>query len=157
MEVSRARSEDAVAVAALWTSAYSDDPRGGRRASYAAQDFQSAAKAGEVLVARDEGALAGVVAIYLAGARGGMIATVGEAELSRLAVAERFRRRGIGRILVESCVQIAIEHSATALVLWSRPHQVEAHRLYSSLGFRRVPDCETEDPDGRRLVFSHAL
>lgn len=157
MEVGRAIEEDAAAVTALWTAAYTDDPRGGREAPYAVEDFHSSAEAGEILIVRDEGALAGVVAIYMAGARDGMIATAGEAELSRLAVAEQHRRRGIGRSLVVNCLQLAAERSATALVLWSQPHQVEAHRLYSSLGFRRAPDRDAEDPNGHRLVFSRPL
>jgi ribosomal protein S18 acetylase RimI-like enzyme len=146
---------DAAAIAALWTAAYTEDRRGGRETPYAIPDFRRTAEAGEVLVARDEGTLLGVVAFYLAGAREGMIASAGEAELSRLAVAERNRRRGIGRSLVTGCLRLATERSAAALVLWSRPHQVEAHRLYSSLGFHRAPDRDVDDPDDRRLVFVH--
>lgn len=157
MEVGRATEEDAAPVAALWTAAYTDDPRGGRQAPYSAADFLRTAEAGEVLVAREDGALAGVVALYLAGAREGMMACGSEAELSRLAVAEGFRRRGIGRGLAESCLQLAGERSASAIVLWSRPHQVEAHQLYSSLGFRRDPDRDGSDPDGVRLVFARPL
>lgn len=154
--VGRASEEDAPAVAALWTAAYTDDPRGGRKAPYSPEDFRSTAEAGEVLVAREDGALAGVVAFYPPGARDG-IASGSEGELSRLAVAERFRGRGIGRSLVERCLQLARESSASALVLWSRPHQVEAHRVYSSLGFERDPSRDGADPDGVRLVFSHRV
>lgn len=157
MEVVPATEDDAAAVAALWTAAYTDDPRGGRRAPYSAEDFRSTAEAGEVLVAREDGALAGVVAFFPAGARDGMIASGSEGELSRLAVAERFRRRGIGRSLVQSCLRLAGERAASALVLWSRPHQVEAHRLYLSLGFRRDPDRDGSDLDGIRLVFTRRL
>jgi ribosomal protein S18 acetylase RimI-like enzyme len=157
VEVGRATEEDAAAVAALWTAAYTDDPRGGRKAPYSVEDFRSTAEGGEVLIAREDGALAGVVAFYPAGARDGMIASAGEGELSRLAVAERFRRRGIGRSLVQNCLQLATERSASGLVLWSRPHQVEAHRLYSSLGFSRDSSRDGSDPEGIRLVFAHRL
>jgi ribosomal protein S18 acetylase RimI-like enzyme len=155
--VGRATEEDGAAVTALWTAAYTDDPRGGRRAPYSVEDFRSTVEAGEVLVAREDGALAGVVAFYPPGARDGMIASGSEAELSRLAVAEGFRRRGIGQRLVQACLQLAGERSAPAIVLWSRPHQVEAHRLYSSMGFRRDPDRDASDPDGVRLVFVRRL
>jgi ribosomal protein S18 acetylase RimI-like enzyme len=159
VELGLAREGDAAAIAALWTAAYTDDPRGGRETPYAIADFHRTAGAGEVLVAREEGTLAGVVAFYLAGAREGMIASAGEAELSRLAVAERYRRRGIGRSLVNACLQLATERSAAALVLWSRPHQVEAHRLYSSLGSHRAPERDIDDENDPRLVFvfTHGL
>jgi ribosomal protein S18 acetylase RimI-like enzyme len=157
MEVGRAGEDDAAAVAALWTEAYTDDPRGGRRTPYALEDFGSTAQAGEVLVVRDEASLAGVVALYMAGARSGMVALAGEAELSRLAVATQYRRRGIGRRLVVSCLQLAADRHASALVLWSRPHQIEAHQLYLSLGFQRAPDRDTEDAEGLRLVFVNRL
>jgi ribosomal protein S18 acetylase RimI-like enzyme len=101
--------------------------------------------------------LPGVVAFYMAGARDGMVASAGEAELSRLAVAGRYRRCGIGRSLVESCWQLAAERDATALLLWSQPHQIEAHRLYLSLGFRRAPDRDIDDSNGSRLVFIRRL
>jgi ribosomal protein S18 acetylase RimI-like enzyme len=155
--VRRATKEEAAAVAALWSKAYTDDPRGGRRTPYTLDDFQSTAEAGEVLIAHENGALAGVVAFYLAGAREGMVATAGEAELSRLAVAEQYRRRGIGRSLVENCLRLATERGASALVLWSQPHQEEAHRLYSALGFRRAPDRDLEDANGVRLVLTRRL
>lgn len=157
VEVGRAAEEDAADVAALWTAAYTDDPRGGRKTPYAVEDFHSTAEAGEILIARERGALAGVAAFYMDGAREGMIASAGETELSRLAVAGQYRRRGIGRGLVESCLQLAAERSSPALVLWSQTHQVEAHRLYSTLGFRRAPDRDFDAPSGPRLVFIHPL
>jgi hypothetical protein len=39
------------------------------------------------------------------------------------------------------------------IALWSRPYQTDAHRLYESLGYRRVPERDGEDRDGRRWVF----
>ena len=157
MEIGRATEGDAAAIAALWTTAYTDDPRGGRETPYAIDDFHRTAEMGEVMIVRNQDALAGVVAFDLAGAREGMIALPDEAELSRLAVAEQYRRRGIGRSLVKRCLELATERSVAALVLWSRPHQVEAHRLYSSLGFHRAPERDVDDEDDRRLVFIRVL
>lgn len=39
------------------------------------------------------------------------------------------------------------------MALWSRPYQVEAHALYESLGYRRVPERDGSDRGGRRWVF----
>ncbi|HEX2393377.1 MAG TPA: hypothetical protein VHI77_10720 [Solirubrobacterales bacterium] len=33
------------------------------------------------------------------------------------------------------------------------PYQTDAHALYRSLGFRRVPERDSSDEDGERLVF----
>jgi ribosomal protein S18 acetylase RimI-like enzyme len=78
-----------------------------------------------VLVAESEqGQVIGIVALVPACSPRGAVARVGEAELSRLAIATAARG------------------------------QVEAHSLYESLGFRRTPERDGLDPDGRRWVFS---
>jgi hypothetical protein len=48
---------------------------------------------------------------------------------------------------------VAFAPPAAALALWSRPYQRQAHRLYESLGYRRVPGRDSRDAEGRRLVF----
>lgn len=141
-------------MAALWTEAYTGRGEGeGRTRPYAASDFAASAARGEAYVAEEGGEAFGVVVFLAPGARGAAIAAEGEAELSRLAVAERTRRRGIGRALVELCQRRAAECGAGALVLWSRPYQVAAHRLYESLGFRRAPERDGADPEGGRVVL----
>jgi len=144
-------------VAALWTAAYTDDPRGGRTTPYSANDFQLALANGEVLVAEVSQGIAGVVVLYDGGPRDGQVAEAGEFELSRLAVAEPCRREGIGRLLAENCLRLASERGDSMLVLWSRPKQTEAHRLYKSLGFTRLPDRDSKDSDGPRIVFARSL
>ena len=81
------------------------------------------------------------------------VAAGGEAELGRLAVTAAARGRGIGRALAEHCGGQARAAGAAAVALWSRPYQVQAHRLYESLGYERVPGRDSDGPDGRRLVF----
>jgi ribosomal protein S18 acetylase RimI-like enzyme len=81
------------------------------------------------------------------------VARTGEAELARLAVTGRARRRGIARALVEGCAERSRELGAEAVALWSRPYQTAAHALYESLGYRRLPERDEDDRDGRRWVF----
>ena len=157
MEIRPASEQDVTAIVALWTQAYTDDPRGGRTTPYTLADFQSTAAAGDLLVVRAGADLAGVVALFQAGVRDGQVALPGEAELSRLAVATPYRRRGIARSLAEGCVKRASAREASALALWSRPHQTEAHRLYISLSFTRAPDRDKEDANDPRLVFVRRL
>lgn len=148
-----AAASDASAVAALWTEAYSGRGEGeGRVDPYAESEFFAASERGEVYVAELEGEVVGVVVLVPPGA-GTVVAAPGEAELSRLAVADSARRRGVGRALAELCGAQAGLAGASAVALWSRPYQESAHRLYESLGYRRAPERDGEDADGRRLVF----
>jgi len=159
VRIRTATGEDADAAIALWTQAYVTHGVGGRTAPYVAADFDESARNGEIFVvdgeAGGEGApLAGVVALSPPGAPGNVVAGADEAELSRLAVALAARGRGIGRALTVHCERRARAAGWTAIALWSRPAQVEAHRLYQSLGYRRVPERGTVDAGGQgRLVF----
>jgi ribosomal protein S18 acetylase RimI-like enzyme len=148
-----ARDEDADAVTALWTEAYAGRGSGGRETPYEREEFFESARHGRVHVAEEDGAVLGVVVFYPPRAGGRTVAGEGEAELSRLAVVERARRRGAGRELARLCAELAREERAKALVLWSRPYQTDAHRLYESLGYRRARERDSTDTDGHRLVF----
>jgi ribosomal protein S18 acetylase RimI-like enzyme len=153
-----ATESDAEVIAGLWTEAYTGRGEGeGRTAPYSAADFADSARRGEPYVAEEGGAVLGVVVFLPPGAEGTAIATEGEAELSRLAVAESARRRGIGRELAELCARRARECGADAIVLWSRPYQVAAHGLYESLGYRCAPERDSTDPEGRRVVLVNHL
>jgi ribosomal protein S18 acetylase RimI-like enzyme len=153
MGIRPATDEDAEAVAALWTEAYTDRGPGGRRTPYEPAEFFESVRLGRVSVAEEDGRLVGVVVFYASGTPGRAVAADGEAELSRLAVAERARGRGVGRELAGLCAELARDEGAEGVALWSRPYQEQAHRLYESLGYRRVPERDHEDRDGRRLVF----
>jgi ribosomal protein S18 acetylase RimI-like enzyme len=154
MRIREAEETDAAKVTALWTEAYADAGPEGRREPYALQEyFTVAAGAAVTVVEDDDGELVGVVALYPGRPHGRGIAGPSEAELARLAVAERAQRHGVGRMLVERCTSEARSRGAVAVVLWSRPYQTDAHRLYESLGYRRDPWNDGEDAGGRRWVF----
>jgi ribosomal protein S18 acetylase RimI-like enzyme len=145
---------DAAAVAALWTEAYADAGPEGRQEPYALQEYFAVAASAHVTVAVDDhGAVVAVAALFPPGAPGRSVAGPGEAELARLAVADRARRRGIGRGLVLGATVRARALGAERVALWSRPYQTAAHALYGALGWRRVPERDEEDRDGRRWVF----
>jgi len=154
MRIRAAGEADAGAVIALWTEAYADAGPEGRREPYALQEYFAVAAGAAVTVAEDDrGEVVAVVALFAPGAAGRSVAGPGEAELARLAVAEAARRRGAGRRLVDLCTAQARDLDAVAITLWSRPYQTDAHRLYESLGYRRVPERDGEERDGRRWVF----
>jgi ribosomal protein S18 acetylase RimI-like enzyme len=151
--IRQAEEGDAAAVAALWTEAYTARGPGGRSTPYERGEFLESLRSGGVHVAEWDGVVAGVVVVYPPGTDGRAIAGEGEAELSRLAVGAGTRGRGVGRRLVELCGDRARALGAKAIVLWSRPYQRDAHRLYESLGYRRAPQRDSADADGERLVF----
>jgi ribosomal protein S18 acetylase RimI-like enzyme len=154
MRIRAADEGDAAAVAALWTEAYAQAGPEGRQEPYAEQEYFAVAASAEVSVAVDEaGAVVAVVALFAPGAPGRSVSGVGEAELARLAVTRAARRRGVGQALVERTTELARGYGAEAIALWSRPYQVAAHRLYESLGYRRVPERDGEDREGSRRVF----
>jgi ribosomal protein S18 acetylase RimI-like enzyme len=153
MRIRAAAEDDAGAVIALWTEAYADAVPEGRREPYALQEYFAVAAGARVSVVEEGGEVVAVIALFAPGASGRSVAGPGEAELARLAVAAGARRRGIGRRLVEGCTAQARALDAAAIALWSRPYQTAAHRLYESLGYRRVPERDGEDRDGRRWVF----
>ena len=156
MRIREANEADAARAAELWTEAYTlQNPEEGRTEPYSEGELASAAAAATVLVAEsDQGEVIGIVALVPASSSRGAVARLGEAELSRLAIARAARGGGLGRALAVRCLELAREQGAEEAVLWSRPYQLEAHSLYESLGFRRTPERDELDPDGRRWVFT---
>jgi ribosomal protein S18 acetylase RimI-like enzyme len=154
MKLREADEGDAAAVAELWTEAYADPGPEGRQEPYALQEYFAVAASAHVTVAVDEAdEVVAVAALFPPGAPGRSVAGPGEAEFARLAVDEGARRRGIGAALVRGATERARALGAERVVLWSRPYQTDAHALYGSLGWRRVPERDGGDRDGRRWVF----
>lgn len=61
---------------------------------------------------------------------------VGEGEITNVVVAEKFRRRGIGRGLMEYMLKEAALHGMRDMTLEVRVSNISAIRLYESLGFK---------------------
>lgn len=70
----------------------------------------------------------------------------GEAAFRMLAVDPAAQGRGVGRALVQACIDRARADGRVRLVLLTRPLMTSAHGLYERMGFRRAPerDCEPE-------------
>jgi ribosomal protein S18 acetylase RimI-like enzyme len=152
--IREANERDAGAVIGLWTAAYVSEGEGGRTVPYSQADFDETARGAQIFVSEQAGAVVGVVALVAPGTPGRAVAQVDEAELSRLVVSASARRLGIGRALVGHCHQLARASGWSAIALWSRRYQTAAHRLYESLGYRRLPERDETDESGHeRLVF----
>lgn len=157
MQIRPANDDDAAAIAALWTEGYTGTGPEGRKAPYATADYFTSAQGGRTFVAEEGGTVAGVIVFRPSASDARAVAAEGEAEQSRLVVSGVARGRGVGRDLTGLCIELAEEEGAVGIALWSRTHQVAAHRLYESLGYRRAPERDSADADGARLVFIRAL
>jgi len=72
----------------------------------------------------------------------------GEASMRMLGVAPDARRRGMGRSLVEACIARARAEGRERVFIHSGTWMREAHAMYESLGFVRVPERDwTPVPD----------
>ncbi|HXC03633.1 MAG TPA: GNAT family N-acetyltransferase [Bacteroidia bacterium] len=87
---------------------------------------------GCILVAEADGDAAGVVALRKLQA--------GIFELTKMAVDERYRKEGIGRKLMQACIDKGRELGLEKLVLYSnRTHNAPAVALYRKMNFVEVP------------------
>ncbi|HTE45329.1 MAG TPA: GNAT family N-acetyltransferase [Gemmatimonadaceae bacterium] len=90
-------------------------------------------------------------AIFIALSRGTVIGTAavvphepGEVEIAKLTVSDAARRQGLGRRLVEICLEHARESKMHRVVLVSSTRLGAALKLYESLGFVHRPMPSTQ-------------
>ena len=76
----------------------------------------------------------------------------GEAGFRMLAVAPDGRGLGVGRALVEACIERARADGRSRLVLLTRPSFLAAQRIYERLAFRRAPARDLEPVPGFVLL-----
>lgn len=121
---------------------------------YAAHLLDAAARSqgGELLVAELHGDLVGTVTFCPEGSAFREVAGPGQAEFRMLAVAPSARRHGVAEALVAACLERSRALGYAAVVLSSLPVQVEAHRLYRRLGFRRTPESDWSPAPGVDLI-----
>jgi GNAT superfamily N-acetyltransferase len=94
---------------------------------------------GRLLLAFDDATVAGLICVRTIGPRLG--------EIKRMYVRPAFRRRGVGRALVDAAVAEMRAASYAALRLDSARFMSEAHSVYRAAGFREIePYLESEVP-----------
>ena len=94
------------------------------------------ARGGEFWVVEENGAIRATVAVMLHEEAG---------ELKSLYVHSSLRRQGWGRRLTRLAIDYAQTKGRRKMILWSDTRFVEAHRLYRSLGFRKMGMRELHD------------
>jgi ribosomal protein S18 acetylase RimI-like enzyme len=72
----------------------------------------------------------------------------GEAGFRMLGVAAAARGRGVGRALVDACLERARSAGRSGVVIVTAPSWTDAQRLYERVGFRRAPERDFEPVPG---------
>jgi GNAT superfamily N-acetyltransferase len=112
----------------------------------------------ERIVAERGGTLVGSVLLYppAADAYGGAVPRARWPEVRLLAVAPEARGAGVGRALMDECVQRARRAGSTELGLHTSRSMRTAMRMYERMGFVRVPEYDFQ-PDGAEVVEAYRL
>ena len=135
-----AEPEDFEQIAELTVRVYVDGGLASR--GYAAQlaDVAGRAERAELLVVRDaDRRILGSVALVLAGSFGNVTASDDEAAFRMLVVDPAAQGRGIGELLVTTCLDRARAAGKRRMVLSTDTRMAAAQRLYRRLGFTRLP------------------
>lgn len=149
---------DHAAVAALTLTTYE---AGGRQLSDEYRDFLADVTARHrassgVLVAELDGVIAGAVMLMLAGDPEweDRAEPTGDCGFRALAVAGWAQGCGVGRRLVDACVDEMRARGCRRMLIASLPWMTAAHRLYAARGFVRRPDLDVIFPEGHGMVFT---
>ena len=104
---------------------------------------QIIAKGGQIFMALKDGTPVGCAAL--------MRMADGGFEVAKMTVAETLRGSGLGRRLMQRCIDAGAEAGATRLYLETSSHLAPALALYRAMGFRDLPPADT--PYARADVF----
>ncbi|MGI8888542.1 MAG: GNAT family N-acetyltransferase [Nocardioidaceae bacterium] len=154
LEIRRATPADAETVALITVESYVADGFIAEHDSYIEElsDAENRLVKAEVWVCAVDGVVAGAVAFCPPGSSYRELAAEGEGEFRMLAVQPRWRGRGVGRALVQRCLDRSGELGLTDLVLCSLPEMTPAHALYQSMGFTRDASLDWEVKQGVTLI-----
>jgi ribosomal protein S18 acetylase RimI-like enzyme len=151
--VQPARPEDFAAIAELTVAVYVDG--GLASPDYAPElaDVEGRASRADLLVVRDPaGRVVGSVALVLKGDFGNVATSDEEAAFRMLVVDPAAQGRGIGELLVRTCLDRARAAGKRRMVLSTDPLMTAAHRLYQRLGFTRLPERDWSPAPGVDLM-----
>ena len=137
-EIREGRDDDAWDLVGLVAECWADYPGcvmdvHGEVPELLAINSHFAARHGHFWVAEDAGRLVGSVGVHPAPA-------AATALLTKLYVAHRARRQGLGRRLVALVETQARAHGAATVELWTDTRFTDAHQLYESCGYQRQAD-----------------
>ena len=107
---------------------------------------------GEVLVAEENGRIAGTVMLEPFHRFSEIARSPGEAEVRALAVAPQEQHPGTGRALVAAVIERATVRGVHRLLLSAQPAMAAAQHLYRRAGFTRLPELDWRPAPGLSLL-----
>lgn len=156
MEVREAAPEDFERLGAICEAAYRALPGGELSDGYASQlrDVKWRAAHDVVLAAYDDSGSAVGCVTYVRDldSVSAEVMVEGEGGIRMLAVDPAAWGRGIGTALTRACIDLARADGKHRVVLSSTPQMTTAHRMYTKLGFRRVPNLDWDPVPGVHLL-----
>jgi ribosomal protein S18 acetylase RimI-like enzyme len=151
LRVGPATSGDYPRIAELTGGVYRDEGLAPEEYQRQLRDVAGRAQHAELLVARDGDAIVGSVALVLGGEFGEITDSAEEAAFRMLVVDPAARGRGVGELLVQTCLERARAAGKRRMVLSTDPSMTAAHRLYERLGFTRLPERDWSPLPGVNL------
>ncbi|TKJ30544.1 GCN5 family acetyltransferase [Blastococcus sp. CCUG 61487] len=153
MSVEPALPEDHARIAELTVGVYVDGELASDGYTAELADVAGRASRSELLVVRDAGGrVVGSVALVLSGDFGEVTVSDEEAAFRMLVVDPVARGRGVGHLLVSSCLDRARAAGKRRMVISTDPRMTAAHRLYERLGFTRLPERDWSPMPGIDLL-----
>ncbi|HLM07610.1 MAG TPA: GNAT family N-acetyltransferase [Blastococcus sp.] len=153
VSVEPARPEDFDRIAELTVGVYVDGGLASPGYTPQLADVAGRASRSELMVARDgSGRVVGSVALVLDGDFGEITESDDEAAFRMLVVDPAVRGRGVGELLVTTCLDRARAAGKRRMVLSTDPRMTAAHRLYRRLGFTRLPERDWSPAPGIDLL-----
>lgn len=151
------RTGEAAEVGALTVASYDayGSMEGGYR-EYLADPLRRIQGCTALLVAELDGRIVGTVTFVLPGDPEweGRAVPDGDCGFRVLAVAPGVEGRGVGRRLVEACLDRSRDRGCRRAIITSMSWMSRAHRLYEGLGFVRRPDLDVRFPGGHGVVLT---
>ena len=159
LSVDRARPDDFPRIGQLTSDVYVGGGLASPEYGVQLRDVAGRADRAELLVVRDgEGRVVGSVALVLSGDFGEVTESEDEAAFRMLVVDPAVQGRGIGELLVRTCLDRARAAGKRRVVLSTDRRMTAAQRLYRRLGFTRLPERDWHPVPGiDLLVYVRAL